>query len=460
MTACFSEHDSGSQNENEVSQIEQNHVIEVAVRDFETVIATQGEHSITVIDLLRKADWVAFLSQKTKEEFFGPEWFRDRRTTNRLILSILAERTLLQDAEEFELVATGDQIEQERLATPILGEISFPSTEYPYLNEEIITDQLQFRVLYHHWTERIKSRVTEEILWEFYQRQAERMTIDVFTIPNIPTPAAIDLALQDREQIAELYQQQFRRRVPATAYVARYIWSIEEENEAIIAREALLSGVETTFPLAVIHQEWVSGRAERELSTLEEGGISEIKREGETLSFFVIQQLIPTHIRELDGILEREIAASIAAKTVISEECQATADRLYAALIAHNEEEIAQILDETLASQAHSLPIIRSAMNGMVPGVGNEPELYSLLFSAEIGAILDPYFADNNLIISTVLTHEFPTRVAFENSSEEISERYFNEIEQSAWEQRIREIETPISFQEELLIEVLMEQVP
>ena len=458
MTACFSEHDSGSQNENEVSQIEQNHVIEVAVRDFETVIATQGEHSITVIDLLRKADWVAFLSQKTKEEFFGPEWFRDRRTTNRLILSILAERTLLQDAEEFELVATGDQIEQERLATPILGEISFPSTEYPYLNEEIITDQLQFRVLYHHWTERIKSRVTEEILWEFYQRQAERMTIDVFTIPNIPTPAAIDLALQDREQIAELYQQQFRRRVPAMAYVARYVWSLEEENEATIAREALLAGVETSLP--EIQLEWVSGRTERELSTLEEEGISEIKHEEETLSFFVIQQLIPSHIRELDETLEREIAASIAAKTVISAECQTTADRLYAALIAHNEEEIAQILDETLASQAHSLPIIRSAMNGMVPGVGNEPELYSLLFSAEIGAILDPYFADNNLIISTVLTHEFPTRVAFENSSEEIRERYFNEIEQSAWEQRIREIETPISFQEELLIEVLMEQIP
>jgi hypothetical protein len=399
-----------------------------------------------------------------------------------LAVEILQNRELLVTGERLELMPSLDEIlsawqehpQLRELYLPDLDEVDARLAQWEGLSTPDIYYLLRLELVMERWLQQVIERVTEGQLQEAYRWRNDTLELRVVEVPNLPSVETIDAFIEappEPDYIESFYRShpgRFAQPAAADLRIVRVLVAQDaDDGEEAAARrriELLLEEARAGGDLVAMSIDRSDDPAaqsgglrprvtRRQLPAALDtppGELSDVERDRYGLFFFRVEARYPHSRRSLDSSVAREIASRYLSRNVETDEARTIAEAVIVVLRAGNEDELERLRREHHLIDRVIGPI-RQEEDGMIPGIGTDPELLGRLFDLTPAdpVLSAPELVDGRLIAVRLEERRVPTPDDYDRDSGAFRESYIQRIRGTAWDafwaERLRE--SPLTFE-------------
>ncbi len=429
--------------------------------DGDLIIAGQGPLTVTMDDFMYAIAWREWMNGGAIEARFGEDWLDDNETLGSLVLPLLGEALLRTDAARFDVTVSDEAITEALQTNPV-------SRDFMAVPEEIrdielarlglTNDRMRLYaadpLLLQAWIDHRVSMITDDDRWAAYERRNSLVSMTAVTVPNVHSAAVVDEFIANRgDEITARYHirsHNFLMPRRARSRVVRLPFGDDEDAtqtmiEALRTRaleegtQAVVSFSNEPSALTGDGTQWVTDRELPAAFDVPVGEIGPVTRDNRGFYFVENFEIRGRELRPLDDRLRQEIARAILREAGPSAESMVRADRIMDGF--REDREAAVLAEERLSSD--EIPLFARTQLGIVPHIGQAPELVEAAFSdgVEAGTLIGPLHVYAGIIVARVTERTVVTRAQYEAERETFDVEFEAYIRANAWPARRAEFD-------------------
>jgi hypothetical protein len=382
-------------------------------------------------------------------------------------LEVLQDRQLLRDTERLGILPDDGELlalwrQHPQLAPFLTSDLAATDQDLQQLiglGVEDVYQLLRLDAARTRWLELVFERITDDELWEAYQRRQGTVTVDAVEVINTPSNQEIEsfLAAPPEPSWVEDYYRshlsQFTRPETRDVRIVRVAHPPDRGDAAPEAarqraeslRQEVLAGADmvemssrrSDDPAAADGGLWM-GVQPRQLPgafDLPLGELSEVESDRFGAFFYRVEAIHGSRPRPLDRRLAREIAANYLSRARPNARPLGLAVDALEALATGDAERLQELEESTLVRRRVLGPLTQDE-DGMVLDVGQAPELLDLIFELRPESPAAPrvVLAAGRLFAVRLLDRHEPTRAEYEAQRETFREQYRHLVRATAWD--------------------------